>query len=302
MKKIFPFVKNLLTSPARSVKKREVRDDIINSPQLNGGTANIFRIDTNNVGDYYSSPKHYFKELGNIEVDIFDFKKRYSNNIGEIISKNALVIGGGGLLNRNSFELQMRTFEQLKSKGKKTVLWGVGHNSKRKREFLKLQKYNVDVNNFGLAGTRDYSLSKNWVPCVSCLNSVFDKEYSITKEIGVVLHKTTLKNSRIPLIFKDFPVISNTEDLEYFVDFIGSCETIITDSYHAMYWGILLNKKVVVVPNSSKFFDFKYSPVISTYKSCIKDARKARIYTGVLEECRERNRMFSEQVFNYLNL
>lgn len=302
MKKIFPFVKNLLTSPARSLKKREVRDGIINTPQKNRNTANIYRIDIDNVGDYYSSPKNYFKELGEIEVDIFDFKKTYSNNIGEVISNNALVIGGGGLLNRNSFELQMKTFEQLKSKGKKTVLWGVGHNSKRKREYFKLQEYNVDLDNFGLSGTRDYSLSKNWVPCVSCLNSVFDKEYNTTKEIGVVLHKSTFKNSQIPLIFQGFPVISNTEDLEKFVDFIGSSDTIVTDSYHAMYWGILLNKKVVVVPNSSKFFDFKYPPVISTYKSCIKDAQKAQIYTGVLEECRELNKKFAEQVFNYLNL
>ncbi|UJH92200.1 polysaccharide pyruvyl transferase family protein [Antarcticibacterium sp. 1MA-6-2] len=302
MKRIFPFVKNLLTSPARSLKKREVRDGIINTPQKNRSIANIYRIDTDNVGDYYSSPKNYFKELGDIEVDIFDFKKRYSNNIKEVISNNSLVIGGGGLLNRSSFELQMKTFEQLKLKGKKTVLWGVGHNSKHKKDFSKLQEYNIDPNNFGLAGIRDYSLSKNWVPCVSCLNPVFDKKYDTTQEIGVVLHKSTLKNSRIPLIFQDFPAISNTENLEDFVNFIGSSETIITDSYHAMYWGVLLNRKVVVVPNSSKFFDFKYPPVISTYKSSIKDTRNAQSYTGALDDCRERNKKFSEQVFNYLNL
>ncbi|MCM4159362.1 polysaccharide pyruvyl transferase family protein [Antarcticibacterium flavum] len=300
--KIIPFVKNLLTSPARSLRKIEVKNGLINSPQFNREIANVYRMDIDNAGDYYSSPVHYFKELGDIQVDIFDFKNSADTNLEEQISNNALIIGGGGLLNRKSFKFQMKTFEALAGRGKKTVLWGVGHNSKNKKDFRKLESYNIKTEKFGLAGTRDYSLSKEWVPCVSCLNEVFDKSYSAIRETGIILHKKTLKNSRIAAAFKDYPLISNSQDLEQFVEFIGTSENIITDSYHAMYWGILLNKKVVVVPNSSKFFDFKYAPVISSFENCIEDLKKAEVIDGVLEECRERNRLFAEKVFNYLEI
>lgn len=300
--KIIPFVKNLLTSPARSLRKIEVKNGLINSPQFNRSIANIYRMDRANAGDYYSSPVHYFKELGDIQVDIFDFKNSADTNIEEQISNNALIIGGGGLLNRNSFKFQMKTFEALAGRGKKTVLWGVGHNSKHKKDFKKLESYNIKVEKFGLAGTRDHTLSQEWVPCVSCLNPVFDKVYNTTQETGIILHNKTLKNSRISAAFKEYPLISNSKDLEQFVEFIGASENIITDSYHAMYWGILLNKKVVVIPNSSKFFDFKYAPLISTFENCLEDIQKARAYTGVLEECRERNIQFAKKVFNYLEI
>ena len=85
------------------------------------------------------------------------------------------------------------------------------------------------------------------------------------------------------------------------ISFIGKSNTIVTDSYHAMYWSILLGKKVVAIPNSSKFFDFKYQPIISSFKEFEKDLHKAKSYSGVLEECREVNIKFADKVFNYLN-
>lgn len=300
--RIIPFIKNLLTSPARSKRKREVIHDILNSDQLNEKTANIYRIDPTNVGDFYSAPGNYYKELGEIKVDIFDFKKGIYKKVPETISGNSLVIGGGGLLNRKSFQIQMETFGHLGSLGKKTVLWGVGHNSKNQRDFHKLNSYNLDVKKFGLVGTRDFSLAENWVPCVSCLHPLFGKKYSSTQEIGIILHNKTLKYSKIPVRFSDFPVISNTASMEDFLCFIGRSETIITDSYHGMYWGMLLDKKVVVIPNSSKFFDFKYEPVFSTFENCLEDVKRARSYSGVLEECRERNINFAKKVFNYLEI
>ena len=95
---------------------------------------------------------------------------------------------------------------------------------------------------------------------------------------------------------------SNTTNLEALVSFIGKSKTIVTDSYHAMYWSMLLGKKVVVIPNSSKFFDFKYPPLITTFNDFESDLKKAQSYNGILEECREINRKFAQKVFDYLNL
>ncbi len=299
--KIFPFIKSLVTSPARSIRKREVKKDIINTDQANKGIANIYRKNPNNAGDLYSSPVSYFPELGKIEVDIFDFKNSEENGIASLISDNSLVIGGGGLLNRKCFQFQLGTFEKLRSRGKKTVLWGVGHNSQHRKDFKKLSYYSIDLDKFGLVGTRDHSLSPTWVPCVSCMNHLFDSKSNSRQELGVILHDKTYNKPRHISRFDGLPLISNRVDIETYIAFIKDSEYIITDSYHAMYWGMLLEKKVLVIPNSSKFFDFKYDPGFSNFENCLQDLKKARSYSGVLEECRERNLDFASKVFNYLN-
>ena len=140
----------------------------------------------------------------------------------------------------------------------------------------------------------------DYVPCVSCMHSVFDEKYDETEEIGIVFHKDTV-GKKITEQFKHLPCTSNTTDLESLIQFIGKHETIITNSYHAMYWSMLLNKKVAVIPNSSKFYDFKYKPVFTSFEDSLKDAKNAKRQTGVLEECRQLNLAFYEKTANYLN-
>ncbi|WP_304157391.1 hypothetical protein, partial [Mesonia mobilis] len=60
--------------------------------------------------------------------------------------------------------------------------------------------------------------------------------------------------------------------------------------------------KTLVIPTTSKFYDFKYKSVISTYENFEEDLKKTRSYSGVLEECREINHNFAEKVFDYLNI
>ncbi len=302
---ISKFINRNLSTFSRNQRKKEVINRVLNTEQTNNGVINVHRIDPNNAGDFYCAPHHYFKELKNKELDIFDYK---SNDKFEIqnwidkISNKSLVIGGGGLLNRSSFEQQMRLFEHLNDKGKKTVLWGVGHNEKDGSTFNNLKAYNIDVKKFGLVGTRDYSVANEWVPCVSCMHEIFDSPYIETQEIGIIYHKKTLKNKALLKKLKTYPSTSNTTDLEEIISFIKKSKTVVTDSYHAMYWSMLLGKKVVVVPNSSKFYDFKYKPAFSTFHNFEIQIKEAPSFSGLLEEYREINLQFSEKVFNYLNL
>ncbi|MBB4119173.1 exopolysaccharide biosynthesis predicted pyruvyl transferase EpsI [Mesonia hippocampi] len=294
--KIFPIVD--------SNKRKEVSEQkVLNSTQKNIGVINIHRYNKNNVGDFFCGPHHYFSELKNTHLDIshcreLSLKKRlnWSNNI----NNNALIIGGGGLLNIRHFERQMSLFSQLKAKGKKTVLWGLGHNNPNKKK--KITQYNINTANFGLVGTRDYSMPNEYVPCVSCLHPIFDKKFENTHEVGIVITKKSLKNKAILEKFKNYPSVSNTSSLTEMINLIGNSNTIVTDSYHAMYWAFLLEKKVVVIPTSSKFYDFKYEPVISSYENFEKDIKKAKSYSGILEESREINLNFAEKVFNYLTI
>ncbi|MES2575420.1 MAG: polysaccharide pyruvyl transferase family protein [Bacteroidota bacterium] len=301
-------VKNFLiqqfTHFNRLSRKNKVINGILNNEHFeNNGVINVHRTDLRNAGDFYCGPHHYFEQIKGRELDIFEYKdsdQKILDNYHNLIVNNSLIIGGGGLLNRPSFEKPMKMFEQLAEKGKKTVLWGVGHNEKNRNTFGKVTSYNVDTSKFGLVGVRDYDMGKEWVPCVSCLHPIMDTKLTVENEVGLIYHKKTLKNKRILNSLNDYPSTSNTTNIEEIITFIAKSDTIVTDSYHAMYWAMLLNKKVVALPNSSKFYSFKYKPTFSDFENFKNDLKKAEKHSGILEECREINLKFGKKVFDYL--
>lgn len=286
-------------------RKKNVINQILATTQSNDDVINIHRHDFNNVGDYYCAPHLYFDQLKTKVLDISDIRrknKKTTNNWVTKISNNSLIIGGGGLLNIRHFEMQMQLFETLTSKGKKIVIWGPGHNAIDYKSFNKNKHYNIDVSKFGLVGTRDFGMPNDWVPCVSCLHPIFDQEINETQEIGILFSKKSNKNKQLLKKLNQFPNSSNTTSLEEMIKFIGKSNTLVTDSYHAMYWAIILEKKVIATPTTSKFFDFKYQPVISTFNDFDKYLTKTQSFSGILEECREVNLKFADKVFDYLNL
>jgi hypothetical protein len=298
-------LENLLKSLRRKQSRRESLKRIRNGNQLENGVVNLHRLNPQNVGDFYCAPHHYFKNLKNSEVDIFGYREPNQEKLDHFvhsINNNSLIVGGGGLLNRGSFEKQMKLFEYLASKGKKIVLWGAGHNSKNKRDFQRLKYYNIDISKFGLAGTRDITAPGEYVPCVSCLHPIFNEKFETINEVGIVFHSKSLKNPSLIQKFSNIPSSSNNTDLRELINFIGSCENLITNSYHAMYWGMLLGKKVSVVPNSSKFFDFKYQPNLTSFENCLSEYKNADLYSGVKEECISINNDFYKRVSEYLEL
>ncbi len=298
-------INKIIASLRRSQRKRKTINTILASTQQNSGVINLHRLDTRNVGDLYCAPYHYFPELKGSAVDIFDYKSEDKAVLQEFIDRtvsSSIILGGGGLLNRGGFVKQVKMVEALGSKGKKTVIWGAGHNEKSPARYGKVTSYNVDVTNFGLVGTRDYNMPGEWIPCVSCMHPLFGETFEETHEVGIIFHKDTLRRPDITGKFRDFPTSSNSTDMQELIGFIGSCNKIVTDSYHTMYWSMLMGKKVVTIPNSSKFFDFKYMPVVATFNNALDSFANAGIYPGLLEECRELNVAFSKKVFDYLNL
>lgn len=303
---IASFFQDKFSHFGRSARKKEVISSILKSPvQENNDVINLHRYDPTNIGDFYCGVHHYFDNLQGKYLDIFDYKredKSIRDNWVEKITQNSLIIGGGGLLNREGFDLQMKLFEQLGEKGKKTVLWGLGHNSKNSSQYGKISSYNIDTSKFGLVGVRDYGMKEEWVPCASCLHPIFDSEFEVKNEIGMIFHKKTLNDKNILKKFESFPSTANNAVFEDVVKFIGETDTILTDSYHAMYWSLMLGKKVMVFPNSSKFYNFKYMPTISSFSNFENDLKKVQSYSGVMEDCRETNLKFAAKAFDYLNV
>lgn len=273
------------------------------APRLfNDDVINIHRYDEGNAGDFYCAPHHYYAPLKEKVLDIFQYQSKHDHLRQEWVDtviNRSLVIGGGGLLNLAAFHKQMRLFESLKARGKKTVVWGAGHNAPNTK---KVAQYNVSPENFGLFGTRDFTMANEWVPCVSCKHEIFDTPTDPKQEFGIILHKKNLNRPGVLEKVKEIPHLTNQDRFEDIIAFIKSCETVVTDSYHGMYWSVLLGKKVISIPTTSKFYDFKYKTPIATIDNFQEKFSEAQAYTGVLEECREINDTFAHKVFNYLGV
>lgn len=247
----------------------------------------IFRADNTNVGDWWCPPFRYFPFKPSAIGDIL-------NSEFEIKKTDTLIIGGGGI-GSEFFEPHLKRIKSLNPKS--TILWGAGVDSfSDKSKTLENSKHDLYGSYFDFideVGIRVFSLPQNYryVPCASCMNNLFFKyrEVKPSNTVGVYNHKrVTLMKSDNP---NGFPVADNSGDnLEEKLKFLSSCEYIITNTYHGVYWGTLLQRKVICIPYKSGLFSFKYPPHYSFDGKFDESVfEKAKIYTGVLEESRKLN-------------
>jgi hypothetical protein len=90
--------------------------------------------------------------------------------------------------------------------------------------------------------------------------------------------------------------ICNRQPISFFGDVIAlmaQSRCIISNSYHGLYWAMLLGRKAVCVsPMSSRFYGFKYPPQFATAEDWKEKAEAAGVYPDYLEECRAENVKF----------
>lgn len=243
----------------------------------------IHVIVTDNVGDINCGPEYYLKKAGiNTEIIIHDLD---SINQAMIRKEDIVIIGGGGLIDYS--DEWNGIINQCISLSDNVVMWGAGFN----RHYAnKKTTVNINMEKIKLIGIRDYIDKNTYVPCVSCMLPHFDMNYTVKRRIGVAKHKDFSESLPEELLQYDY--ITNTDDLESVVRFIGESEYIITNTYHMYYWATLLKKKVVLFGEfSSKFENLRYPPVRYSGK-LEEDLEKAVTYEEALEESRERNREF----------
>jgi hypothetical protein len=270
----------------------------------------LHRIDDTNIGDYYSAPARYFSFPDNI------------TSYGEILkltpadlTDKCVILGGGGLLDQWFMPSFM---EILRSRPAKLIAWGIGQQLDTDHWYSQHHQFNYKsyLSAFDLVGIRDYGYDHTWVPCASCMNSSFNKVRDAKHEFVVFSHKSR------PIPIRGFPCMTNeTNDLNDVLDFLGSGDTILTSSYHGVYWGLLLNRKVLAFPFNSKFLTFKQVPAIYPARWMKKSllgrfrndgyklemvkgwrilAGAARNYPEALEECRDANRNFHARVLDVI--
>ena len=257
-----------------------------------------------NLGDYVSSPFNYF--------DFPNQKVRYQHiemkNLKRINFNTHIVIGGGGLFG-NAWNDNYNFVKQ--NKQHTIITWGTGYHGVEVKDYnLSAQQKQIEYEDyedmFDLRSTRDYNQSNKmeYVPCASCMFEGFDKQYQIKNTYGLYVQADNA-NFDIDI---EMPIMTNkiertnpkTSLLKFqrVLNFLGSCETVITNSYHGTYWSILLGKKVLCFPFSTKFFHMEWQPTICRPDEYKQYLDKAKSFDGksILEKCRKLNQDYYEKV------
>ena len=290
----------------------------------------FYRMDKNNPGDWYSNPSRYFFDnISTVKIDIDNVRKTSWYQLDTIIVGGGGLIGNPNfeslmqrvcthpdeqlLLdilqtklknisteNREDLiqwkETVQRLTVDLLSKLDKTIgpriLWGAGINSRDKECDAYSIEYPDYLNSFHLVGIRDWNTDYRWVPCASCMHSAFDNEYEIKNEFVWFEHKKRLIDTKYFDILPSPRLLNTGQNIEQIIEFLGSAETVITNSYHGVYWATLLNRKVVCVPWGNKFNMFKHPPIMANEKNWCEKINEAKSYPDALTECREANLNF----------
>lgn len=240
---------------------------------------NVYSYDLPSVGDRYCAPSLYF-----------DFPVEVDKKTGVDPDYDFIIFGGGGHIHLPSPDYNDGKFGHLEAIlpfAKKIIMWGVGHNVHGTTDI----EYPDYMDDFLLTGYRDYQ-RKDWVPCPSCMHKVFDKKYKIEDEFRK-FHKKNLS------ISGDHPSMQDDGDLiiEEVVSFLGGAETILTNSYHGAFWGLLLGRKVIIGDTySSKFFG-----LLKTAEKTRGGGLSFESPVKYLEKCRKSNELFYKKVLEILS-
>lgn len=257
-----------------------------------------------NAGDFYCNPGLFY-----------DFSQNNKYNLISPIPKNKLsiknsiiIFGGGGIYTNSNIEI-------LKKIDKSNILinWGSGLNFIDKRKITEYYGHEITKppfdKIFDLSGFRDFKIipmyksnqltNYRYLPCVSCKLDGLLKKYKIKRKIGLVEHMWL-----VPLDEFNYEKINmnlTKYSIEEILKFIGESEYIITSSFHGMYWATLMNKKVIIYKCwSSKFYTFKYKPVIYS-GNLKKDLKKCKTYPKSLKECIRLNDCFYKKYLKIIN-
>lgn len=246
---------------------------------------NFFHSTADNVGDRMCGPAQY---LWPGKVRNRPFRSSPTRRLQSVI------VGGGQIYSDlESILAKIRTNNPSAA----IVGWGIGLPQRGSRDSDVLKT----VRQFSAFGTRNYDWRDelDFVPCASCLSPLFDLARAPAHEVVVYLHRKKPQPENIP---PGIPVLSNVmQSPSKVIDFIASGDTVVTSSYHGVYWAQLLGRRVVCIPYNEKFATLQHLPVMSTPQQWTNALRTAIRSEPLLDEYREINRAFSRKAMELWN-
>lgn len=250
----------------------------------NSNTVNVFHHRADNIGDKMCGPAQYFwpKRVRNVGF------------IYELSSPENAILGGGQVFGQCTDYSDKYHQDPPGS----LVAWGVGVPVKGKRD---AQVHDV-ASRFSLFSTRNYEWRDDltFVPCASCMSPVFDDVPAPTQEVVMYVHRKKTPDLK-PI--DGIPYMTNSaQNARDVIDFIAQGETVVTSSYHGVYWAQLLGRKVVCVPYNDKFSTFQHPATTATEADWSSALKIASSTNALLEEYRSLNRQFAKDVAEVLSL
>jgi hypothetical protein len=286
--------------------------------------------DEANSGDMMSSPVNYFDWRS---VALMGTRGVFDS--GDFPDQSDVILGGGGLVGNGHFSLKID--HQLNKSDGRRILWGAGHNRhcypygfratgngprrlraeirgwlvrrgwRNPSSWSRRLTYGLDENevsfleSFGLVGVRDWGTPYRWVPCASCLHPAIDRHRDDTPRHEVVF----VDHPKFFAIdVKRAPKLSNLKiGIDDMIAFIASGRSVVTSSYHVAYWGVLLGRRVVIAPWSTKFLRSKWPVELAPdLDGLAYHLAHARVFPEALSEARDANLLFAKEVSAFLGL
>jgi hypothetical protein len=270
-------------------------EDFLIIEKLNNNICNnknlhiIHRIDMTNTGDMISSCHNYYDFPGFkiIKHDI------YNPDFSKIEENDKIILSGGGLL--NCLEIWNQNINKLLELSENVIGWGIGLNKHNNTEI----KTEINFNKFRLLGIRDYNVKLSdhteYVPCSSCKLPHFNNKYEVRRKIAACEHHE--KKINLP-----FEKINNEAEISEIIRFIGETDIVLSNTYHCLYFSLLMNKKSILYKSfSEKFNNLKYK--FKTFNESLEIEEDELIFDNgnPLAESIEINDNFYKKVLSSLN-
>lgn len=296
------------TSSTRSIP--ELTELLKEAPVVAVCESNTMR----NVGDHWSAvgrTVQWVERLGQTislyEAASLEALGKYSPLQGKLV-----IVGGSGLIGPGRFESCVESI--FRQRPASVALWGIGHNFQQgvhldpttgwRRRVLKdgvTRLWPEWLAKADLVGVRDWDAGMPWVPCASCMLPAFDvlREREPEHEFIVLNHYERGIDTTQPLAagIEFEHITNNTEDIFETLTRLASAKVVVSNSYHALYWAMMLGRGAVAVePNSTRFHGFRWPISYASQADWLVAVEHARSAPEALEQAREANIEFSQRV------
>lgn len=205
----------------------------------------LHHYDRVNQGDVLSGPYNYFEfeKRGSISWDENILKGKLSH-----VDKGSSIIFGGGIYFTDNKPHLMKLIADAKN----FIGWGLGLDSR-----ADLPRF---LNKFTLLGTRERNLELIdnrrifYVPCASCMNSAFDEAALEAHDAHAIEHREIVLHTnggfnqkQIAKALDNYRLSRTVDPFDKIIANLKNSDCVITNSYHGVYWGSLLGKKVICI-------------------------------------------------------
>ena len=267
-----------------------------------------------NVGDHWSAVGRTVQWIERFGETISLYEAASLQDLGKYspLQGKLVVVGGSGLVGPGRFESCVESI--FGQRPAAVALWGIGHNFQQGVHLDPTTGWRTRVLKDGVTrlwpewlakadvvGVRDWDAGMPWVPCASCMLPAFEvlREREPEHEFVVLNHyERGIDTTEALASGVEFEHITNTpEDIFETLTRLSSAKVVVSNSYHALYWAMMLGRgAVAVAPNSTRFHGFRWPISYASQTNWLSAVENAQAAPKALEQAREANVEFSRRV------